>query len=203
MCAVTATRSLVRTASGPALASERNRCGAACVAWKPRHRKLSMPKGSKTRARRKAFCAGRSSAENRRSRSHISTKNLEQPDLHEPAQEFRQVGAKQFRFDIEFSEELLVGRVNVGGTRQQLPHARAGLVQSEVLLGLEIQQDRFAIKKADQHMGRGGSAVRKRNHGHGSYRRIPARSSIAGGRIAHRKHSTGDCGCLLRTSYPG
>src|SRR6266436_8343961 len=154
MCAVTATRSLVRTALGPALASERNRCSAACVAWKPRHRKLRVTNGSNTMARRKSFCAGRFSALNRRSRSHISRKNLEQPALHEPAQEFRQVGAKQFRFDIEFSEELLVSRVNVGRSRQQLPHARASFVQSEVLLGLEVQQDRFSIENADKNVGR-------------------------------------------------
>src|SRR6266853_2451637 len=113
MCAVTA----VLLSAGPVenswLALVRNRCSAACVARKPRHRKLRVTNGSNTRARRKSFCAGRSSALNRRSRSHISRKNLEQPAIHEPAQKFREVGAEQFRFDIEFCKKLLVGHVNV------------------------------------------------------------------------------------------
>src|SRR5258708_13930219 len=103
---------------------------------KPRQRKRRVTRGSNTRARRKSFCAGRSSALNRRSRSHISRKNLEQPAIHEPAQQFDQVGAKQFRIDIEFREKLLVSRVNAGRTRQQRPTAPSSLFQSEVLLGL-------------------------------------------------------------------
>src|SRR6266853_3186498 len=161
MCAVTA----VLLSAGPVenswLALVRNRCSAACVARKPRHRKLRVTSGNNTRARRKSFCAGRSSALNRLSRSHISWKNLEQPAIHEPAQEFPQVGAKQFRFDIEFHEKLPVSRVNAGRTHQQLPHARASLVQSEVLLGLEVQQDGFSIENTDKNVGRCGDSVRK------------------------------------------
>src|SRR6266853_5535940 len=161
MCAVTA----VLLSAGPVenswLASTRNRCSAACVARKPRHRKLRVTSGNNTRARRKSFCAGRSSALNRLSRSLISGENLEQPAIHEPAQEFHQVGAKQFRFDIEFHEKLLVSRVNAGRSRQQLPHARASLVQSEVLFGLEVQQDRFAIENADKNVGRRDGSLRK------------------------------------------
>src|SRR5713226_8018570 len=159
MCAVTATSLLTRAASSFWLAIERNRCSAACVARKPRHRKLRATRGSSTMARRKSSCAGRSSALNRRSRSHIRRKNLEQTAIHEPAQKFRQVGAKQFRFDIEFGEKLLVSHVNVRRTRHELPHPRAGLVQSEVLLRFEIQQDGFAIQKADQNVGRRGGSV--------------------------------------------
>src|SRR5437879_13303400 len=159
MCAVTA----VLLSAGPVenswLASIRNRCSAACVARKPRHRKLRVTSGNNTRARRKSFCAGRSSALNRLSRCHISWKNLEQPAIHEPAQEFHQVGAKQFRFHIEFREKLVVSRVNAGRTRQQLPHARAGLIQSEVLLCLVDEHDRLSIEKADQHICRRSSAV--------------------------------------------
>src|SRR5882762_9886799 len=113
MCAVTAATLLARTAGGPGFAFERNRCSAVCVSRKPRHRKLRATSGSSTTARRKSFCAGRSSALNRRSRSHISGENLEQPAIHEPAQKFHQVGAEQFRFDIKFREKLLVSRVNV------------------------------------------------------------------------------------------
>src|SRR6266849_6027008 len=141
MCAVTATSLLTRAASSFWLGFERNRCSAACVARKPRHRKLRATSGSSTMARRKSFCAGRSSALNRLSRSHISRENLEQPAIHEPAQKFHQVGAQQFGLDVEFREKLLVSRVNAGRSRQQLPHARASLVQSEVLLGFEVQQD--------------------------------------------------------------
>src|SRR5712664_4493250 len=161
MCAVTAASLLMGAALGSGLALGSNRCNAACVARKPRHRRLSATSGSRTVARRKSSCAGRSSALNRLSRSHISRENLEQPAIHEPAQKFHQVGVKQFRFDIEFREKLLVSRVNAGRSRQQLPHARASLVQSEVLFGLEVQQDRFAIENADKNVGRRGGSARK------------------------------------------
>src|SRR5260370_1105806 len=127
MCAVTATSLLTRAVSDSWLAIDRNRCSAACVARKPRHRKLRATRGSSTMARRKSSCAGRSSALNRRSRTHIGRENLEQTAIHEPAQKFHQVGAKQFRFDIEFGEKLLGSHVNVRRTRHELPHARAGL----------------------------------------------------------------------------
>src|SRR6266852_9626167 len=140
MCAVTAAFLLTRTKAGSGFAFERNRCSAACVARKPRHRKLRATSGSSTMARRKSSCAGRSSALNRRSRSHISRENLEQTAFHEPAQKFHQVGAKQFRFDIELREKLPVSVVNVRRTRHEPPHPRAGLVQSEILLRFEIQQ---------------------------------------------------------------
>src|SRR6266478_9200114 len=154
MFAVTAAALLARATTGPGFAFERNRSSAACVARKPRHRRLRATSGSSITARRKSSCTGRSSALNRRSRSHISWENLEQPAIHEPAQKFREVGAEQFRFDIEFCKKLLVGRVNVRRTRHELPHSRAGLVQSEVLLRLEIQQNRFPIQNADQHVAR-------------------------------------------------
>jgi len=130
-------------------------------ARKPRHRKLRVTSGSRTIARRKSTCAGRSSALNRRSRSHISGENLEQATIQESAQKFHQIGPKQFGFDIEFREKLLVGRVNIRRTRHNLPHSRAGLVQSEVLLRLEVQQDGFSIQEADQNVGRRGGSVRK------------------------------------------
>src|SRR5206468_3046955 len=161
MCAVTEACLSLGPLADSWLASMRNRCSAACVARKPRHRRLRVTSGNNTRARRKSFCAGRSSALNRLSRSHISWKNLEQPAIHEPTQKFHQVGAKQFRFDIEFHHKLLVSRVNAGRTRQQLPHARASLVQSEVLLGLEVQQDGFSIENTDKNVGRCGGSVRK------------------------------------------
>src|SRR5260370_37827459 len=107
-----------------------HRCSAACVGRKPRHRKLNVTNGSNTRARRKSFCAGRSSALNRLSRSHISRENLEQPAFHEPAQKFHQVGAQQFGIDFEFSEKLLVSSDNAWRTRQQLPHKRTSFVLS-------------------------------------------------------------------------
>src|SRR5258708_3797576 len=86
MCAVTEACLSAGPVADSWLASMRNRCSAACVARKPRHRKLRVTSGNNTRARRKSFCAGRSSALNRLSRSHISWKNLEQPAIHEPAQ---------------------------------------------------------------------------------------------------------------------
>src|SRR5258708_9785057 len=161
MCAVTEVSLSAGPASDSVPALERSRCKAARVARKPRHRKLNVTNGSNTRARRKSICAGRSSALNRLSRSHISRKNLEQPAIHEPAQEFHQVGAKQFRFDIEFREKLLVTCVNAGRTRQRLPHARSSLVQPEVRFGLEVQQDRFAIENADKNVGLCGGSARK------------------------------------------
>src|SRR5260370_17874515 len=151
----------------------RSRGSAVGVDRKARHRKLRATRGSSTMARRKSSCAGRSSALNRRSRSHIRRKNLEQTAIHEPAQKFRQVGAKQFRFDIEFGEKLLVSHVNVRRTRHKLPHPRAGLVQSEVLLRFEIQKDGLPIQKAAQNLGRRGGSVRKRNHRHNSSRGAP------------------------------
>src|SRR5260221_3650394 len=159
MCAVTEASLSAGPAADSVPALERSRCKAARVARKPRHLKLNVTNGSNTRARRKSSCAGRSSALNRVSRSHISRENLEQPAFHEPAQKFHQVGAQQFGLDVEFREKLLVSRVNAGRTRQQLPHARASLVQSEVLLGLEIQQDRFSVENTDKNVGRRGGAV--------------------------------------------
>src|SRR5713226_294520 len=158
MCAVIAASLFTRAASSSGFAFEMNRCSAACVARKPRHRKLRATRGSSTMARRKSSCAGRSSALNRRSRSHISRENLEQPAIHEPAQKFHQVGAQQFGLDVEFREKLLVSRVNAGRSRQQLPHARASLVQSEVLLGFEVQQDRFSVENTDKNVGRRGGS---------------------------------------------
>src|SRR5260370_26214080 len=113
MCAVTATSLLTRAVSDSWLAIDRNRCSAACVARKPRHRKLMTTRGSSTMARRKSSCAGRSSALNRWSRSHIRRKNLEQTAIHEPAQKFHQVGAKQVPFDIALCEKLLVCHIYV------------------------------------------------------------------------------------------
>jgi len=48
---------------------------------------------AQTIARRKSPCAGRSSALNRRNRSHISREYLEQPAIHEPVQKFQYVRA--------------------------------------------------------------------------------------------------------------
>jgi len=60
-----------------------------------------------TRSRAEKSLRGRSSVLNRRSRFHISRKNLEQPAIHEPAQKIHQVGTQQFRFDVELGEKLL------------------------------------------------------------------------------------------------
>src|SRR5712671_5699424 len=93
----------------------------ACVARKPRHRKLNAIIGRSTRACRNTFCTWRSSALNRRNRSHICGAHLEQSALNEPAKKVRQVGAQQFRFDFEFREQLVECHVNARGSRDKLP----------------------------------------------------------------------------------
>src|SRR5229473_7486628 len=159
MCAVSAASLLSKAGSCSGFAFERKRCRAACVARKPRKCKLTATSGRSTVARRKSFRAGRSSALNRRNRSHISREYLEQPAIHEPAQKFRQVAVQHFRFDVEFREKFLVSRVNTRRSRHKLPHSRAYLVQSKVLLRLEIQQHRLPVQKANQNVrGRGGAA---------------------------------------------
>src|SRR5260370_13794027 len=161
MCAVTAASLLIRAGSCSGFVFERKRCSAACVARKPRQRKLMATSGNSTAARKKSFRAGRSSALNRRNRSHISREHLEQPTIYEPAQKFRQVAAQHLRFDVEFPEKFLVSRVNVWRIRHKLPHSRADLIEPKVLLRFEIQQHRFPIQEANQNVGRRTSAAGK------------------------------------------
>ena len=65
-------------------------------------------------ARKNSACAGRPSALNLRKLSSISGQDLQQAVFDEVAQQFGQVFTKQFRLDIVFRKELLVGRVDVG-----------------------------------------------------------------------------------------
>src|SRR6266478_6111389 len=97
MCAATVASLLTSEGSCSGRESERNSLRLDCVARKPRYRKLSATSGSKTIARKKSPCAGRSSALNRRNRSHISRKHLEQAAIQEPVQKLHQVGPQQLR----------------------------------------------------------------------------------------------------------
>src|SRR5258708_7203383 len=149
MCAVTDASLLTSAGSCSGHAFERSFCWAAWVARNPPHRRLRATSGRRTIARTKSSCAGRYSALNRRKRFHICRKDSEQPAINEPAQKFHQIRAKQFGFDIEFSEKFPVSSVNVWRSRHKLPHPSASLVQSEVLFSLDVQQDRFSIHEAN------------------------------------------------------
>src|SRR5260370_38308457 len=106
MCAATVASLLTSEGSCSGGESERNSLRLDCVARKPRHRKLSATSGSKTIARKKSPCAGRSNALNRRNRSHVSRRHLEQRGIQEPVQKLHQVESHQFRLPIEFRQQI-------------------------------------------------------------------------------------------------
>ncbi len=91
MCAVNAARLSNSPESCEGLPFETNRSNIACVPRNPRQRRLTATIGRRTIARRNKLCAGRSSALNRRSRSHISGEYLQQPVVHEPVQQFQKI----------------------------------------------------------------------------------------------------------------
>src|SRR5580765_2876400 len=140
---------------------ERNSCRNACVLRNPRKRKLKDMKGNNAAARRKSVRAGRSSALNRRSRSHIFGLDLKQPVIDEPPQQFRKMQAKQFRLNIEFVLELAIRSVNARRSGDKLPHARAGFVQTEVAFCLQIQEHGFLIKDTHKNVRKRFSAISK------------------------------------------
>src|SRR5689334_15395177 len=131
MCAVKETCLFRKSGSACSIAGESLFRSVDSVASNPRNFKLSPTTGSITSARRNSVCAGRSSALNRRRLSSISGQNLQQPVFDKMAQQFVQVLAKHFWLDVEFREEFLVRRVNVGRSRHHLPDARAGFIQAE------------------------------------------------------------------------
>src|SRR5579859_182992 len=114
------------------LGRERDFCRNACVLRNPRRRKLRDTKGNSAAARTKSTRAGRSSALNRRRRSHIFGLDLKQSVIDEPPQQFRKVGAKQFRLNVEFVLKFPISSVDARRGGDQLPHTRAGFVQTEV-----------------------------------------------------------------------
>src|SRR5215469_3504380 len=62
--------------------------------------------------------------------------------------------AQGLRFDIKLTQQLVErpGDARFGG--HQFPHPGARGVQPKVALAFQVQQDRFAVKVADEHMRR-------------------------------------------------
>lgn len=86
MCAVMAARPSASAESCEGLLFETDRSSISRVPRNPRHRRLRETKGSSNSARRNMLCAGRSSALNRRSRSHIGGEYVKQPVVHKPVE---------------------------------------------------------------------------------------------------------------------
>jgi hypothetical protein len=91
-------------------------------------------------------------------------RKLEQPILLKGGEEIGEIGAKQIRGHIVFVEQLTIGRVDTRCGREQLPHAGADFVQTEVTLGIEIEEDGFLVEHSHHDVRRHDHAVRKLNH---------------------------------------
>src|SRR5579883_2149671 len=151
-------------AAGRAWGRAANRSSVAWVARNPRHRKLRRMSGRAMAARRNRRCACPSSALNRQSRSHMGGNYLQQAVLQKTACEFGEIGAKLFGVGVVFREQSLERGLNVWRSSEQLPHAGTRRVESEIPLGLEIQQNRFPIQKSHEDMRGDAGTIGKGKH---------------------------------------
>src|SRR5260370_27374 len=127
-------------------------CRACCVARKPRILRLKEIAGKSTATRKNILRATESKALNRRSSSHIGWHNFEQAVFHQLAQQVGQIRAQQLEVHVVFIKQLLKSNLDLRCRGCKLPHPRAGLVQTKIALRLHIQQHRFFVDKAYQHM---------------------------------------------------
>src|SRR6266436_4320737 len=100
-------------------------------------------RGKSSEARKKTPRAGLSSALNRRSGSHIGGHDVKQAVFNQPLQKFRKIRAEQFGVNVEFRRKVSISSINAGRRSHQLPHPRAGLVQTEITFRLQIQEYRL------------------------------------------------------------
>ena len=126
-------------------------------------------RGKSSEARKKTPRAGRSSALNRRSCSHIGGHDLQQAIFDQPLQKFRKIRAEQFSVNVEFRQKILISSINAGRRSRQLPHPRASLIQTEITFRLQIQEHRLSIENPHQHMLRNSRTIHERHHQRGHF----------------------------------
>jgi hypothetical protein len=120
--------------------------------------------GRSRAALRNSLRAFGSSALYRWNCSHIVRGDGKESVVDELFDKIDQVLAKQFRLDIEFVSELSVSFVDIWGSGDEFPHARAGSIQAKIAFGLEIEENRFAVEMSHQHVGRSNDAICKCHH---------------------------------------
>jgi hypothetical protein len=89
---------------------------------------------------------------------------LQQAVLKKTACEFGKIGAKLFGVGVVFGEQLLESGMNAWRSSEQLPHARTRRVESEIPLGLEIQENGFPIQKPHKDMRGDAGTIGKGKH---------------------------------------
>src|SRR2546425_1836228 len=160
MRTVVLTRSEISSACGLVIAwDRRNFSSVWCVRRKPTEYKLIRSNAKSAAARRKAPCSRRPSFLNRWRRSRITRTDMKKAVGHKALKEILQIHAEQARFHLILRQQLLVDGIDGRQACQKLPHPRACLVQTEIALGLEVQEDRFPVEKAHQNVRRNRNAI--------------------------------------------
>src|SRR4029077_545688 len=123
-----------------------------CVERKPRNRRLSVRKGSKSAARKKSAFAGRGSALNRRRRAHIGGLRSNQTIFDKMLEKLGEVGSQRVGINVIFLNQLKISRCNGRPRGHQLPHAGSHGIQTEIPFGIQVKEHRFLVQKTDQNV---------------------------------------------------
>src|SRR5262249_17981308 len=115
--------------------------------------------------------------------------DLEQSLVQQLAYELQQIGAQALRLDVEFALHPVRDRSESAVLAEQLPHARADRIETEVDAGLDVQQ-RDLIANAPERDARGNPhLVIQRWGGH----RFPVSPAAARARVLSAARAAPTC----------